>query len=189
MINNGQEDIRLRRDQNTLRIVGAGTIVFGVWSCVKAFGVLFFKRQEIINEILEDAGKTDIQLSEDLEGKMFTVLLIMVLIVLLADLAARLFVGLSAISESRGRRRGILYIAVTCIMISTSFTTIISVISGSVNKSAAESVSLMHDSVVSTVLIELTSMVMLTEMVVASVRTKRFRQRTERTERETKDAA
>ena len=64
MINNSPEHIRSRRDRNTLRIVGAGTIAFGIWSLVKVFSVLFIRRHEIISTMYEDAQEKGVDMTE-----------------------------------------------------------------------------------------------------------------------------
>ena len=74
MTDNNPEQIRLRRDQNTLRIVGTGTIAFGIWSLVKFFGVLLVKRQEILTEIYEEMYDNNPEMAEMYKPLIFKVL-------------------------------------------------------------------------------------------------------------------
>ena len=132
MTRNEPEQVKLRRDQNTLRIVGTGTIVFGVWSFVKAFGVIFSRRAQIVSEIIEDGIQNNYDFSDVPEGLIIKMVLLFVGIGLAADMVARLYVGLSAIAAGRGKHKSILYIVITAIMILFSLMTLISVPDSSV---------------------------------------------------------
>lgn len=173
MINNSPEQIRLRRDRNTLRIVGAGTIFFGIWSLVKVFAVLFIRRQEIITAMFEEATENGIDMTGVSRTNMFRILLIMMLTALIFDLIARLYVGLSAISEGNGRRMRFPYIILAGMMIVGSFT-MITVLRGGQQQEGAAEIILNNDSTLSSVLIELTSILMLLEMIIAAVRIRRL---------------
>ena len=59
-IRNSATEIELRRRQNTLIIVGAGTILFGVWSIVKTVGVFIFdktRRMAVLKGMIEANGE------------------------------------------------------------------------------------------------------------------------------------
>ena len=47
-INNDIDHILLRRSQNTLIVVGSGTILFSVWTVVKTLGSLLLLRDELV---------------------------------------------------------------------------------------------------------------------------------------------
>ena len=173
MTDNNPEQIRLRRDQNTLRIVGTGTIAFGIWSLVKFFGVLLVKKQEIITEIYEEMYDSNPEMAETYKPLIFKVLLIFILIAILIELAARLFIGLSAISEGGGKRRGVFYLIIACIMIVFSFLSSIAIMTRMVSADYDPSGAVMDDTSVSSLIVELTSMIMMIEMVAASVSVRR----------------
>ena len=48
-VNNEPDQIEIRRSQNTLIVVGTGTILFTVWSTVKMLSILFMMRKEIVS--------------------------------------------------------------------------------------------------------------------------------------------
>ena len=159
-VHNSPRDMSLRRAQNTLIIVGTGTILFGLWSVVKTVGVILINRREEVAMIRENS-----QIPEALagDGVMFAIVLVISAIILLIDLALRLFVGRSAIAEAQGRRCSFLYIPVTVLMILSGFATVLFEVYvlffASPDSTAASDVSL------ASVIIELTSMLMMIKMV------------------------
>ena len=177
MINNSPEQIRLRRKQNTLKIVGAGTIAFGVWSFVKVFTAIFIQKNQIVSEILEEAHEINPELNEADKPMIFKLLVILLLIILIVELLMRLFVGISAILESIGKRRSILYIIFACMMIGSSILLMFRALTGTlieIPELSSISNILHNDTTMSSVLIEMTSMIMLIEMVAASVSVRRL---------------
>ena len=174
MINNSPEHIRLRRDRNTLRIVGAGTIAFGIWSLVKVFSVLFIRRHEIISTMYEDAQEKGVDMTEISPSLLFKMMLIMAMTMLIFDIASRLIVGLSAIYEGNGRNMRFPYVILTCIMMIVNISNIITLLTGTQEDAGILTEVFNNDSMLSSVLIELTSFIMLLEMTIASVRIRRF---------------
>ena len=174
MINNSPEHIRLRRDRNTLRIVGAGTIAFGIWSLVKVFTVLFIRRNEIITAVYENAQENGLDVTEINRSLLFKMMLIMAMTMLIFDIASRLIVGLSAISEGNGRNMRFPYVILTCIMMLINISNIITLLTGTQEDAGILTEVFNNDSMLSSVLIELTSFIMLLEMTIASVRIRRF---------------
>lgn len=57
-INNDIDHIMMRRSQNTLIVVGTGTILFSVWTVVKTLGSLFMRREEAVAIARRTAVKT-----------------------------------------------------------------------------------------------------------------------------------
>ena len=174
MINNSPEHIRSRRDRNTLRIVGAGTIAFGIWSLVKVFTVLFIRRNEIITAGDEDAQEKGLDATEISPSLLFKMMLIMAMTMLIFDIAARLLVGFSAISEGNGRNMIFPYVVIACIIMITNISNIITLLTGTQEDAGLLTEVFNNDSMLSSVLIELTSFIMLLEMTIASVRIRRF---------------
>ena len=174
MINNSPEHIRLRRDRNTLRIVGAGTIAFGIWSLVKVFTVLFIRRNEIITAVYENAQENGLDVTEINRSLLFKMMLIMAMTMLIFDIAARLLVGFSAIYEGNGRNMIFPYVVIACIIMITNISNIITLLTGTQEDAGILTEVFNNDSMLSSVLIELTSFIMLLEMTIASVRIRRF---------------
>ena len=174
MINNSPEHIRSRRDRNTLRIVGAGTIAFGIWSLVKVFTVLFIRRNEIITAMYEDAQEKGLDVTEISPSLLFKMMLIMAMTMLIFDIASRLIVGLSAIYEGNGRNMRFPYVILTCIMMLINISNIITLLTGTQEDAGILTEVFNNDSMLSSVLIELTSFIMLLEMTIASVRIRRI---------------
>lgn len=174
MTRNEPEQVKLRRDQNTLIIVGTGTIVFGLWSFVKAFGVIFSRRTQIVSEIIEDGMQNNYDFSDVPEGMIIKIMLLFVGIALAADMVARLYVGLSAIAAGRGKRKSILYIIITAIMILFSLMTLISVQYSSVEADHISLNGVGQEGSLSAIIIELTSIIMMTEMLAAAIRVRKL---------------
>ena len=103
---------KLRKYQNILGISGIATIIFGVWGILKT--ILF---------IVLDPYKTD---GSAIDIKTISVqFIIWVIIYAIIDLFLRFFVGLSARSESKGKKKSILYLIFAGILIIASLISII----------------------------------------------------------------
>ena len=169
-INNDPKHIAIRKAQNTLIVVGSGIVLFGVWTAVKMLGSFFLLKEETVAAMRMLAGEGMDVLSDT---AVFYITLAMVMFVMLVILAIRTYVGLSAISEGRGKKSRILYIPIAVIMI------IFGLISFYINFTTVEDAgtygALSQDTTTSGLIIELTSVIMLTEMVVSAVRIKRLR--------------
>lgn len=172
---NTPEQIELRRRQNTLIIVGAGTILLGVWTVVKYYGILFLNRSKVIaalTEILKEQGA-------EWKDEYFSVLLFFAGCYLLLLLLIRALVGIGAVLEGRGRHSGILYIVAACLLIWDSLVSVIGMSSDLINQlmgavAAPQTNALQDDASISSIVIELTSLVLLAEMVYSSIRIKRL---------------
>ena len=55
-VNNGPEQIKIRESQNTLIVVGSGTVLFSIWSAARMLGLLFLLRNEIAAAVLDFTG-------------------------------------------------------------------------------------------------------------------------------------
>ena len=171
MIRNEQDQINLRRNQNTLIITGTGMIVFMLWSMVKAFWLLFIRRERVLTElfqIFDEGGFDHSQFSDD---TIFLVILVLVALVLALDLLIKLFVGLSAISEGKGKKRGRIYVVLIWILIVVG---VCRMIVGRGDDEAASSLNgvLSYDGSIPSMIIELTSLIMMIQMGVDSIKVK-----------------
>ncbi len=163
---------KLRRDRDTLVIVGLGVTAFGVWSAVKTAMLFLFQIPELRAEFGEEGSAT---LGVVVTG-------IMMLLILVFDIRLRLFILRSARAEGlRGERKmGYLYAA----GILAAFSLISIVISACMLAGVRPAIAgneLNSDSedYLTSLIIELTSLVTLVEMIAASVRVKRAARRLE----------
>lgn len=107
------KEIKLRKYEHSMAISGAGVIIFGVWSVVKA--VLFFivspaEQFQSIYSNEEAQELYDIGLSNS-GASIF--IFVAILIILIVDLLFRFYVGRSAILVGRRmRKKGIMYIVI-----------------------------------------------------------------------------
>ena len=154
----------LRKHQHTLAVVGMGAIGFGIWSVIKA--ILYLT---IINP-LKDTVLADYENITDLEYEYLIALgvtIVITVLIVLIDLLLRWRVGKLALDIARGNKlptarffiRTGFVILVDVLELVTGFLGIIGVISS--DESILDALS--------TLLVDLTSVVTLIEMVVAAV--------------------
>lgn len=159
---NAPASVQLRKTKNTLMVVGTGILVFGVWTALKFLGMLFLTRKGIIESVRNTANVTEFTISDEL---LFGILLVFAVIYLLFGLGARAIIGFSAIAEARGRRRGKLYIPLTAVFILLNFLELINIIRQIVTGDIPENRA--GGSLVITLIIDLTSMIMMVQMLAA----------------------
>lgn len=114
-VNNEPEQIEIRKSQNTLIVVGSGIVLFSIWSMVKFLSMLFLLRNETVAGVMSIAGPV-----EGISDRAAFWVIAIVTIVIMSFISFRIYVGLSAIAEGRGKRRGYLYIIIAMIMIISS---------------------------------------------------------------------
>lgn len=151
---------QLRRNQDTLVVVGTGIIAFGVWNILES--VLLFVLVSSHLEVSMPPGYTLDQYSQ--------MLVYSVVPMTAVGLVMNLFVGLSARAEGLGRRRGkglaYVFIAVVMALFGVVVVTLLGL-----------AVFLTEVPVMDClipIVMECTSIVVLVELVAASIRTKRF---------------
>ena len=99
--------IQLRKNQDTLKIVGLGVMAFGVWSIAKT--VLYTTFQW--NNIIEEMARPDV------DSRIQVIAFILISAALLAvEIAIRLYIGRAAVAEGNGEKRRPGYIAVTFVI-------------------------------------------------------------------------
>ena len=103
MQENDALQIQLRKNQDTLKIVGLGVMVFGVWSIVKTILYTTAQWNSITEEITVPEANATL-------AKM--VYLFMIAVTMAVEIAVRLYIGRSAIAEGKGERKGPGYIVV-----------------------------------------------------------------------------
>jgi hypothetical protein len=113
--------LKLRRNQNYLILIGMGVILFGIWSLIKT--VLFLALgSDMLAEyynLMEKIGLTAFQ------GTAVMLLLVV------AELCVRLYVGLYACREGFGEKQGNLYVAMAvCLTVVHAVTIVGSILTG-----------------------------------------------------------
>ena len=149
----------LRRQQSKLAASGLAVIAFGIWSVVKG----------IILMLLGEAPVDIRVLMREVDAPVWAFVLVVVLflIVLNVDLYLRIYVGLSARSEAAGKKKGAAYLVVACIVLTLSILSIIALFRSAYTDTSGDKVV--------TFVIEVTSLIALLNMIVASVRVKKIR--------------
>lgn len=171
-VNNSERDIKIRHYENTTIIVGVGTIVFSLWTVIKSFTVLFFRRELVLQEALDQYD----ELAEIPEPLILGVMAVMIFFAMILDLIIRVYVGRSAISEGRGRKKSRVYLFFTLILIAGSISTLFNMFTP---KTAIENTELVKalggETSLSSVIIELTSLTMMWEMFFSACRLRKLR--------------
>ena len=120
MRENDALQIQLRKNQDTLKIVGLGVMAFGAWSIVKS--ILYTTAQW-------SSIKEEIVVPEANETLAKMVYLFMIAVTMAVEIAIRLYIGRSAVAEGKGERKGPGYIVVafliTLIGLALTFTAIV----------------------------------------------------------------
>lgn len=95
-------EVEIRRRRQTLYYSGRAFILFGVWSMIKIFFHLY----------LNPIDGVEIAEAEMLDYKYLVHLIfwLAIGIVLLGDFVIRLYIGLSAMGEAKGKKKRILYL-------------------------------------------------------------------------------
>lgn len=166
MVQNDSQHVKLRRCQNTLSVVGTGIILFAAWSLVKTFGTLFVMQS--------DSGQLRIvelrQMTPELtDAEFFLLLLVTALITLLLEIVLRVYIGLSAKAEARGSKRRRLYIILAGFLVLESIgivaTSLMQLVAGGDTD---------PEQLVTTIIIETTSLIMIIEMMISAIRIRRL---------------
>ena len=158
-------DKKLRKQQNLLVDAGTGVILFAIWSVAKVnlyLGVSSFLLEELNKAALEYGVSEKVLLL--LMGSILA-------LVLLWMLCSRLYIGLNAIAEGKGRKRGWAYLVLTAVLLLTDMQTfwqvnLVSILFGGLQNAFSMSVSFV---------LELVSLYMLLELLICGIRVKRLR--------------
>ncbi|MBO4327433.1 MAG: hypothetical protein J5950_09190 [Clostridia bacterium] len=153
-IKDGKNEKNIRRFRSSLSISGISVIALGLWSVFKS----------VLNGALSPVSLEGLT-EADIDPVLAKVIVWTVLFFFLAaELGLRLFVGLSAISESHGKHRKPVYIVMAMIIaLFTAISVIPSVFLIIIGKKY-------FFTSIATVLIDLTSLGVLTELVISAFR-------------------
>ena len=151
---------QLRKNQDTLKIVGLGVMAFGAWSIVRAILYTTLQWNSIIENMVEQ------ELSAKTAGIMYIIVSVMIMAV---EIAIRLYIGRSAIAEGKGERKRPGYIVVAFLIALMNLGLMFSFF---MLLGARTEISL--DALV-TMFVELTSTVILLEMCQSAIRVRKLR--------------
>ena len=148
----------LRRNQNIMIIFGTGVIAFGVWSILKAGFYFLLSRDEFMRML---------ELSP-LEEDRYYIAYAGIVGFLLLDLVVRLYVGLSARAEGKGKKKGLFYVILCGFHTMSAIVLLVS----SIVESVVSRESIL-DMVVALV-VELTSLLTMVGLIRACLQTKKL---------------
>ena len=174
---NSPQQIQFRKLQDTLRIVGMGTLVFSLWTLAKYAGIIFFRRAEILAFIRDKTGEQGLELSD---GQILILVAAVAGVYLAIILLFRVFVGLSAIREAKGKQKTSLYIVMGMLAAYSNLASMIMMILILIGKETEERgllYQMTEEASVSSVIIELTSMIVMIEMIVSAIRIRKLRKK------------
>ena len=150
--------IELRRNQNTLVVVGQGIISFGVYMALRV----------ILSALLEPARFTGGVVETD-PFLAYIVVGIILLLFIGADMLLRLYVGRHAIREGKGQSAGNLYIVLAALMALIDLAMVVADVIGLNDHTRS------YLEKIVTLISDVTIMVTTTELIVAAVRVKKLR--------------
>ncbi len=157
-------DKELRRNQNTLVMSGIGVIVFGVWSLIRFLMYILINARYLRAELGLESGTE------------YAVFYLVVALLLLADLGLRVYVGCAAIREGMKDKAGRVYVAIAVFLAaSAAFSAYQDFLTFS------EAYTDVADGYAAT-LADITSLVILVQLVISSLRLKRMRRNAARRE-------
>lgn len=159
----------LRRHQDTLIIVGRGNLLFGVWGMIRTVMTFILHNPERDKIIAEFQNTPDYDSAW--KPLYYGVFLLFLLLVLAAEMGLRLYICRSAKAEGMGGRKSLWYV------ILAGFMSVASIVVLGYNLYSGYYQDLDLFDTVITVVIELTSAVMLLELVAASIRVRQLRRK------------
>lgn len=157
---------KLRRDRNSLAVAGMGFMAFGFWSAVKS--VMYFTMVTDLEEEIREAAELTPIFTPDTLLKLFYAV---VLGYLFVDIALRLIVGLSALAEGKGRKKGRGYVILGALMLISNISFIANNLPVFFDTTGS------YVDTVLTIIIELTSLFTLAELVYSAIRVKYFKKK------------
>lgn len=166
MEHNEPREIAKRKYQNILRSIGTGIIIMSAWSVIKGISMMLIDPSSIYEGAVNVSGTESVAISDRTAVIM---VICMTAVMIMTDILIRLYVGSSAIAIGMGRKRGAAYIILTCLLILLGAISLVLMIM-SVRYYADDGTNIS----ISAVVIELTSLIMLIEMLVASSRLKKI---------------
>ncbi len=176
-LDNRTETIKLRKCENNLVIVGMGIMIFGLWNVAKFFSIMFFNKSYLIdemqNEMSNNPDTANLQVNGDI---LFLILLFMFFAIFSIMILSRLYIGFSAISVGKNKRKRFLYIPLSIIYTILCFIDTIVEFYICFFYSDTDSFTLeVTESPIISIIIELTSAIMFIELIINSIRVRKLR--------------
>lgn len=153
-------DVCIRKTEINLRTCGVGVIAFGAWAFIK-----FMLTNTLFGDRIDEGLSAPVSLIVNILVWGFSALILFL----------RIYVGLSARSESKGNRKTCFYIILTGIMAFFGFASIM--IEIALLFFATER--LLH--LIITMIIDITSLTILIELMVNAIRIRRYRKKVAKT--------
>lgn len=101
----------VRRDRDTLYVIGTGILALGAWALVK-YVMMYFRYSQQITEAIGKGGE---------DGAAVSAVLGIIIGLALFELVLHVIVGLSARAEGQGKRKGFLYLACAVLLALLTF--------------------------------------------------------------------
>ena len=166
----------------TMVIVGTGIIVFGAWAALKMISMVLLRT----NETVRDTRRMLFYGQDGISDKEVLIWIIFITAVyVLIELGVRVYVGSHAIAEGRGHGSGRLYLVFTMMLIFAgslavlldAYVVLVNLVGGGVSEGE-----LTRRDAGTSLVIDLTSLVMTIEMMVAAFRVKKHKKEIRKTE-------
>ena len=155
-------------------IVGTGIIMFGAWAAIKVYSAILLAKDSTISQFRE----TMIDETEPIsDSDLLIWIIIFATIYVLIELSVRVYVGRSAISEGRGTASGRLYLVLTFILILAALAAVLLDVLVVLNDIAGQSAEgeLTRQDAWTSLVIDLTSLVMMVQMMISAFRIKKYK--------------
>ncbi len=162
--------IRYRKVCSRLGIAAFGVMAFAVWSVIRTILQMFFGNIAPLNEV--DNGVAEAQTIEaDVSDVALLLVLIIAFAILAAEIALRIYIGLSARAESKGKKKNIAYIILAGLFI--PFYVVVLIYSFQ-NMNFLESN--VFDNIIS-IILDITSLISFVELFVSAIMLRRMRKK------------
>lgn len=156
----------LRRQQNLLVDAGMGMVMFGIWGVVKINIFL------ALSSDFAEAWHTALQESEVAEEYILAGLWIVIAIYLVMVLFSRLYIGMSAVADGKGKKKGYAYILMTVVLLVFNLHTNWYIYT--------EERPVINLNWIMGVLLDMASLQIMMELLIAAIRVKRLRKKMRR---------
>ena len=164
---NSDEHRQLRRCRIQLAISGIAVIAFAVWGAIKVILLMALN----ISSVLQDAGIDELSV---IDG----IIILSSLLVSIAVLSAiHIFVGLSARSQARGKKKAPVYIAFAIVMALYLAAEVCSSVVGLVAPALTGAETISVDTLLASILFDLGELVAFVDVIVSGVRVRRLTKR------------
>lgn len=175
-IDNGAAAVTLRRLENNLITLGMGTMVFGLWNVAKSISIVFLNQSIFIDMLHKEMIDQDPALMPP-DIFLFALFLFGVFLTLSVSLGTRLWIGFSAISVGKNRKKRTFYLPLSVLMIlGSAYELYLEGVDLITNLTDEEAIRVqIGDSPLLSIFIELCSIIMIIELLVTAFRIRRIR--------------